>query len=152
MHSAPSVSYPVGRSVFLGGGFVGTATLGVMAVLAGLAHLSRADAATVGLVWCGWAACCLWAWRHQPQGRLSWRSGGGRSSDPGEPAAGHWSWVSGAYREGVALLRVELVYDLQGAMLLRLHNADGARTWVWVERGGDPARWPALRRALIAHA
>jgi hypothetical protein len=139
MHSAPSVSYPVGRSVVLAGLLAAAAALGMVAVFAGVAYLSWAGAATAGLAWCGWVASSLWAWGRQPHGQLSWR-------------AGTWSWVSEAYREGVGLLRVERVYDLQGAILLRLHNADGARTWVWVERRGDPARWHDLRRALIAHA
>lgn len=139
MHSAPSVSYPVGRSVVLAGLLTAAAGLGMVAVIAGVANLSGVGAATVGLVWCGWGAGCLWAWERQPQGQLSWR-------------AGTWSWVSEAYREGVALQRVERVYDLQSAMVVRLHNADGARTWVWVEQGSDPARWHDLRRALIAHA
>ena len=42
--------------------------------------------------------------------------------------------------------------DLQRAMLLRLHNPDGARTWIWVERLAEPSRWLDLRRALLAHA
>ena len=67
-------------------------------------------------------------------------------------SSGVWSWASEAYREGVELKRVERVYDLQRAMLLRLHNPDGARTWIWVERLAEPSRWLDLRRALLAHA
>ena len=152
MHSAPSVTFPVGRSAFLGGLLAGSGVLGMLAVFADMVCCRGAGAASAGLLWCGWAATGVWAWTRQPQGRLSWRAGDSRTLETGARAAGHWSWVSGAYREGVALLRVERVYDLQGVMLLRLHNADGARTWVWVERRSDPARWQDLRRALVAHA
>lgn len=152
MHSAPSVSYPVGRSVFLAALLVATATSGLLPVMVGLFYLSGAGASAAALLWGGCIAGSWWAWKRQVLGRLSWRAGGGRASGADAPAVGTWSWISDAYRNGVALRRVERVYDLQGAMLLRLHNADGARTWVWVERRGDPARWLDLRRALMAHA
>jgi hypothetical protein len=48
------------------------------------------------------------------------------------------------------LQRVEMVLDLQGRALLRLHNADALARWVWVERARNPALWNDLRRALVA--
>lgn len=153
MRSAPSVRYPVGRSLFCGSLLIATGVLGLVAVLLGWHHGGGASGGMVAVVWLLWLTGSVAAWRRQPQGVLLWRP-------PGDPGAldkdalpdDGWFWSSAAYREGVALRRVERVYDFQAAMLLRLYNPDGASSWAWVERRSDPPRWSDLRRALWAHA
>ena len=151
MRSAPSVTYPVGRSVLFSRLLCWVGFLTLAAVTAGAVYGSGALAGAVA--WVVWVILVVLAWRRQPQGRLAWTASRQPRADPLQPAqAGHWSWSSSAYLEGVLLQRVERVHDLQAWMLLRLHNPDGARTWVWVERRSDPDRWDDLRRALWAHA
>jgi hypothetical protein len=153
MRTAPSVRYPVGRSVFWGGLLGVLSALGLVAVVLGARYGGVESGATVGAVWILWLVGAVLAWRRQPQGSLHWQPPAGVAvPDPGLPGAGGWSWSSAAYREGVSLLRVERVYDFQITVLLRLHNPDGATSWAWVERRADPARWSDLRRALWAHA
>lgn len=151
MHNAPSVTYPVGRSVWYARLMGGVAVLGLLGVVLGGVYGSWRAALVCGPVWGLWLAAALWARRRLPQGKLSWLPD---RVEPDGPlgAPGVWSWASGAYRQGVALKRVERVYDLQRAVLLRLHNPDGACTWIWVERSTEPGRWLDLRRALVAHA
>ena len=152
MRSAPSVTYPVGRSVLfrrllLVVGALGVAAL-VLAFVFGLGWWVLAG----GLAWVIWGMTAMRTWQRQPLGRLAWVPSTEHAVDPAlRTVVGHWSWSSAAYLGGVVLQRVERVHDLQAWMLLRLYNPDGARTWVWVERGSDPDRWDALRRALWAH-
>jgi hypothetical protein len=152
MRSAPSVTYPVGRSVLLMRLLLVVGVLcmaaSVLAFSFGLGWWALAG----GLAWVVWVMTVTRAWQRQPQGRLAWEPSTVRAVDPAlRTVAGHWSWFSAAYLGGVVLQRVERVHDLQAWMLLRLHNPDGARTWVWVERGSDPDRWDDLRRALWLH-
>lgn len=155
MRSAPSVSYPVGRSSFLGRLLLVLAVAGLAALLLALAY---GTGMTVGwwlavTTWACWLVLAWGAWRRQPGGRLAWKASGGRADKGGlAGSAGDWVWSSGAYLEGVTLARVERIYDLQACMLLRLHNPDGARIWAWVERSHDESHWSDLRRALVAHA
>lgn len=153
MRSAPSVTYPVGRSVLWLGLLMVAGFLGMVALVLGAFYDLGFWGLLGSIAWLIWGVAGIQAWRRQPQGRLAWvpfRGHGLETSLP--PSAGHWSWSSAAYLEGVVLRRVERVHDLQAWMLLRLHNPDGARTWVWVERRSDPDRWDDLRRALWAHA
>lgn len=151
MRNAPSVMYPVGRSVFCARLMWGAAGLGLLGVLMGLIYGSWRSAMVCGVVWCLWLSMMTWSWQRMPRGRLAWQSDR-MPTDALKEVPGIWSWASEAYQEGVELKRVERVYDLQRAMLLRLHNPDGARIWIWVERLAEPARWLDLRRALLAHA
>lgn len=152
MRSAPSVTYPVGRSVLF---LRLLLVVGVLCMAASVLAFSFGLgwwALVGGLAWVVWVMTVTRAWQRQPQGRLAWEPSTERAVDPAlRTEAGHWSWFSAAYLGGVALQRVERVHDLQAWMLLRLHNPDGARTWVWVERGSDPDRWDDLRRALWLH-
>lgn len=154
MRSAPSVSYPVGRSVLLSRLLWLLGFLGLVAVSLGALYGTAFGALVSAVAWAAWGGLMTVVWRRQPQGRLAWAaSRQPHAVDPLRPAqAGNWSWFSSAYLEGVVLQRVERVHDLQAWMLLRLHNPDGARTWVWVERRSDPVRWDDLRRALWSHA
>ncbi|WP_066153367.1 hypothetical protein [Hydrogenophaga pseudoflava] len=151
MRNAPSVTYPVGRSSFYARLMWGAGVSGLLGVLMSFVYGSWRTAVFCGVVWCLWLLGSMWAWRRMPRGKLAWQSDRMRPEAP-QGSSGVWSWASEAYREGVELKRVERVYDLQRAMLLRLHNPDGARTWIWVERLAEPSRWLDLRRALLAHA
>ncbi|WP_157538908.1 hypothetical protein [Hydrogenophaga flava] len=151
MRNAPSVTYPAGRSSFCARLMCGAGLLGLLAVLMGFIYGSWRTAVFCGVVWCVWLLLAMWTWRRMPRGKLAWQSDRVRSEVP-LGSSGVWFWASEAYQEGVELNRVERVYDLQRAMLLRLHNPDGACTWIWVERLAEPTRWLDLRRALLAHA
>ncbi|MEO9042656.1 MAG: hypothetical protein ABI292_09255 [Rhodoferax sp.] len=141
MHSAPSVSYPVGRSRVWG------RTLALV-WLAG---------ALLTMVWCiqvdslGWrqwlALVCVLAtagaavagWRTSPAGALHWDGAG-------------WEWRGhGAGPEQVAgLLAVHL--DLQQCLLVRMRCEGGEWRWLWLEQCRAPERWGDLRRAVYSRA
>ncbi|QDL38879.1 hypothetical protein [Rhodoferax sediminis] len=141
MHSAPSVSYPVGRSrvwaLALGLAWLGGA------LLTG-AWCAQAD--SVG--WRQWlAVACVLAgagvalagWLASPLGELQWDGVG-------------WCWLArGAGGEQVAgLLTVHL--DLQRCLLIHLRGAGCGRRWLWLEQRREPARWDDLRRAVYSRA
>lgn len=137
MHSAPAVSYPVGRSRFQGW----------LLVLSGLAGL------LVGLIWfrqsdlAGWrqglyaasllvtCVMAVQAWRRSPCGSLRW---------DGQA----WSWTERDVSVG-AVLTVHL--DFQFFLLLSLRTDTGSRIWLWPERRTMAARWNGLRRAVFSH-
>ena len=137
MHSAPSVSYPVGRSRFAAGLLSGCWLLGVAAVGLWSFQMRAAGwqlAASLGvLLLTGlWAA---WNWLRAPQGLLSWD---GQS----------WSWSAGAQaEEGTP----EVGLDLQRWLLLRWSGA-AASHWLWLQRARQPERWDDLRRAVYSRA
>ncbi len=136
MHSAPTVSYPVGRSRFQG------QLISVLFAIAGVA----------GLAWCatvdvlGWRqalffallsiACLVLgrAWRRSAVGTLAWSGDGWRCRTT----------------QGVVSGELGLHLDLQFCMLLSLRSNGGGRLWVWSERRTAPALWLALRRAVMS--
>lgn len=139
MHSAPSVTYPVGRSRFAGAVLLALCGLGVAAT-----------------AWWGWQADVL-SWRHQlgvltvvmasccaafgwlriPEGELRW---------DGQT----WRWPSGA--DGGAG-RVAVHLDLQHVLLLRWESSEGAfGQWLWLARVRSPGQWNPLRRAVYSRA
>lgn len=136
MHSAPALSYPVGRSRLQGW-------------LLGLTGLAGA---LTGLLWQAAAAPAGWrqglfaitllaavivavrAWLRSPRGHLSW---------DGQA----WSWL-GVDRAVSGLLAVHL--DFQFFLLLSLRPEHGARIWLWPERSAELATWNALRRAVFS--
>lgn len=138
MHSAPAVSFPVGRSRFQA--VVSMAAWLVAAVLC--AHwFSQVDAAgwrqwlAAGMV-CVVGALMVHAWRHASQGLLRW---------DGQV----WWWqTSGGSETGV--LTVHL--DFQARMLLGLQGDSGVLHWLWLERSDDMGAWDALRRATFSRA
>ena len=151
MRSAPSVTYPVGRCAFYALLLITTGCLCLSLLAGSLSVVPWWSAVFGSLLWLMWGAVAAVSWRHSPVGRLQWDAKA-TTVDDLLKRDGAWFWHSTAYQDGVALLRVERVQDLQRWMLLRLHNPDGARTWVWVARASDPQRWDALRRAVVAHA
>lgn len=147
MHNAPSVTYPVGRSRFLG---------------AWLVLLWLAGAGVAGLWWRspgghGWrlalvlAALALAAalagrlWRSLGAQDLCWNGSTWQLQARGTAAPAH---------EVQGSLRVHL--DLQRRLLLCLQAAPAqgraSRHWLWAEAAADPARWHALRCAVYSRA
>lgn len=150
MRNAPSVSYPVGRSVFYAGLLAGCGSLSLALVIWVAPSVGWQTAVGGSILWIAWALLAFASWLRAPVGRLRWDA---LAMHPGAllQSPGAWSWQSAAYQDGVPLLKVERVQDLQRWILLRLHNPDGARSWVWVERARYPAKWDDLRRAVVAH-
>jgi toxin CptA len=137
MHSAPSVSYPAGRSRF-------AAALLLLAWLLG--------GAVTALWWLqsqspGWrliAACLVlaaagafaaWNWWHSEAGMLAW---GGET----------WSWSDG---RGSHTGTIKVSLDLQRCVLLRWTSEIGSH-WFWLERARSAERWDDLRRAVYSRA
>lgn len=152
MHNAPSVMFPVGRCIWYGLALAILALIGACALGAWFwfdaPHERAPWPGLAGMaLWLAWATLAVRAWRQAPMGRLSWNA-----SERGDAHArnGAWYWHSATSPEGTALRGVERVLDLQVFALLRLHEADAFTHWVWVERARDPARWNALRRALVS--
>jgi hypothetical protein len=135
MHSAPAVSYPVGRSHFQALFLTFTVLL---ALATGVCWLASA-------LW-DWrqglmaAALCLsvlfaWqAWRQTPQGTLVWDGD---------------TWCfSGEQSSVVGAMSVSL--DLQFVLLLRLTPLNGRALWLWGERKRHELLWLPLRRAVFS--
>ena len=138
MRSAPSVSYPVGRSRLAG-------SLMLTVWLAGL---------VVTGLWCvqgdslGWrqglavaavlatGAAAARAWGLSPAGVLSW---------DGQ----HWLWTTQGVQTQVTLT---VPLDLQRRLLLCLHPPAARVRWVWLERRRRRERWDDLRRAVYSRA
>lgn len=139
MHSAPSVSYPLGRSRFLGGlllvGWLLAAGVTLWWWRASAAADWRPLLGCLAWLLAGWVM--LTGWRRSPVGRLQW---------DGQ----RWRWESVVYRSGTALEAPAAVLDVQFALFLRLDNQAGAVWWLWAERSASPARWFDLRRAVHA--
>jgi hypothetical protein len=137
MHSAPSVSYPVGRSAFAGGVSAGLVLLGLL-VAAGWTLQSglgwRQGTAFATVLACAGLACH--GWLRSPRGVLRW-----------DGLA--WSWEEGTtVRPGTP----ELALDLQSRLLLRWRPDGGSPQWFWLARKAAPSHWDALRRAVYSRA
>ncbi|MDB5829765.1 MAG: hypothetical protein JWQ73_3985 [Variovorax sp.] len=136
MHSAPSVSYPVGRS--------------------------RDAALLLGSLWAA-GACCAGAALFQVD-RLGWRQAllmtsvvltamaARRTLGPTLVAdlvfdGQDWSLSGGAPRK---VARIAVLLDLQFLMLVRLDEPAQRPRWLWLERRSHPGRWQDLRRAVYS--
>jgi toxin CptA len=117
-------------------------------------HISAAIALCSTLVWAGFLMLQGWctssislllvllasillavlAGRRMPVGKLRWDGD-------------QWHWSSA---EVDVVHSIVCVLDLQFLLLLRIHCGQGARHWLWLEAGTQPARWQALRRAVVA--
>ncbi|WP_038208320.1 hypothetical protein [Xenophilus azovorans] len=135
MHSAPSVSYPVGRSRFAAGLFAALWLAG--AACAGLwLHQNPADparAAALATALALTALAAVHALGRVPPSPLAW-----------DGAYWHLGTDGAAMRMATAAAGL----DLQGVLLLRLAEPGQAPRWLWLERGWAPERWNALRRAV----
>lgn len=137
MHSAPSVSYPVGRSRFallvvVVAWIAGAAGIAAWRLQVAATPLQVAVAAAALLVP---GAIALRAWARSPHGTLSWNGEG-------------WTWSAGADGEPGS---AQAVVDVQRVLLLRWHSGRTTR-WFWVERAMQPSRWDDLRRAVYSRA
>jgi toxin CptA len=138
MHSAPAVSYPVGRSRF--------------------------EAWVSALAWLAGAVICgFWLLQSSSWG---WRQGLAMALVLGTGAAAASAWyfcVSAVLRwDGQAWWRetsqasqsgkLAVHLDFQSCLLLSLRTDTDERYWFWLERRGAPAAWNALRRAACSRA
>jgi hypothetical protein len=130
---APSVNYPVGRSVFQA---ALAALLGGLSGCVVLIFAQRnASVASISLLTLGWLLASAWAgWAclRSPSGWLQWQ-------------AGQW------FLNGEAGITT-LIQDFSMVVLVRWQtDATGHKTqWLWLERNQLPAEWLGLRRALYS--
>jgi toxin CptA len=140
MHNAPSVTYPVGRSLLC------AALLAALWTLAAL--LVAWWCQTVAAIgWRQWLAllalpaAAAGAWlslRAMGIGELRW---------DGQV----WLWhPRGAQEAMTVLLGVHL--DLQRHLLVLLRPEHGLAVWCWASRKSYPERWGDLRRAVYSPA
>ena len=144
----PPVVYPVGRSPVLALSLV----LLALAAAAGPVfltwggHALRGGPSALAVAWGLWAlaALALWAWwQRQPTGWLSWRAEG----------VDGWSWSGPQGLCAVPLQGVRAVLWLNRVVVVQVLVPQGpAPRWLWLEARTCPARWLALRRALLAPA
>lgn len=137
MHSAPSVTYPVGRSRFLGQMLTviwlgGACAIGAAWLASGLGGWRAVLACSVLLLS---AALAIYFWQGVAAGALRWD--------------GH-AWHGPQAFAGSRQLHVDL--DLQRHLLVRLSGATGRSQWLWLEASSDPSRWNDLRRAVYSPA
>ena len=138
MHSAPAVTYPVGRC------HMQPALAWLVALLGGVVIAwwgwqtgwGRSQVAGLSV----WGLCSWWAWRlvrRPTQGHLHW---------DGQV----WGWdSSGTHQAGT----LDMALDGQRFMLLAFRAAGRWRTqWLWVTSDADPLHWMALRRAVFSRA
>lgn len=134
MHSAPAVSYPVGRSYTRSLVYVLPALLAAVACAAWAWQSASPDVLRVPVLLLGGLvlARATQAARQPPQGRLIWD---GQS----------WRWETTAGAQPGA---VHARLDGQQRLLLEFHPAEGRTLWLWLERGMAPLAWDDLRRAV----
>ena len=135
MHSAPAVSYPVGRSRF-------ALLLAAVAWLAGVAGVvawrmqvpaSLTESLVVAFAVVAGGAAAFHGWARSPTGTLSWDGA-------------DWTWSAAAGAEAGS---VQAVLDIQRVMLLRW-NAGRVTRWLWLERAMRPSSWDDVRRAVYS--
>jgi hypothetical protein len=141
MLSAPSVSYPVGRSrdaarllmVFWAAG----------AGVAG-AWCYQINSIDQHVDWRQWAVLAAVVMATV----AAWQALGAQA--PGELRWDGQFWLLDGGEHGGGVASIHL--DLQSLMLVRLAPAGGGTQWLWLERRAAPERWRDLRRALYARA
>lgn len=135
MHSAPSVSFPLGRSRFglaivllliMSGAAAQTAWM-LQSQSLGFVHMLGC------LIWSIGATLALRYWVNTQSGELAW-------------TGANWIWTA---QHASGEVSAKLVFDFQSILLLRLIFPEGASYWFWVQQNAAPARWLDLRRALV---
>jgi toxin CptA len=139
MHSAPSVTYPVGRSrgatrLLLVLWALGACCAGASCYLIDSAGW-RQLLLVFSVVFSGVAA-----------GFGMRRDGVGTLHFDGI----HWSLSGVDASRSVRAARAMAALDFQSLMLLRLSEPGRARRWVWVEQRAMPERWRDVRRAVYS--
>ena len=136
MHSAPAVSYPVGRSYFYLALLVGVLAMGACSLITwsvvsdalGLRHV------VAMLLWLTGVGVALLSWLRAPTGAITW---------DGQ----NWIWTCQGSAHPVVLC---VTMDLQIVMLMHLKSSVAPSQWVWLERQVAAGRWLACRRAVFA--
>ncbi|WP_192871563.1 hypothetical protein [Variovorax sp. JS1663] len=137
MQSAPSVSYPVGRSRIAGRLLLGLWAGGVCCAIAAGLHFHAVDwrsGLLLMVVVGAGVAARVSTLRHTPAATLHFD--GLCWSIPG--TAGQQAFAA------------KVALDAQSSLLVRLASPGGARRWVWLDRHAAPERWQALRRAVYS--
>ncbi|MET3497469.1 hypothetical protein [Variovorax boronicumulans] len=139
MHSAPSVTYPVGRS------------RGATRILVLLWALGAC---------CAGASCYLFdsaGWRQLLLVLSVLFSGVAASFGLRRDGAAilhfdglHWSLAGADRSRGVRAAQAKVALDFQSLMLVRLAESGRAGRWVWLEQRTQPERWRDVRRAVYA--
>ncbi|MBA2674239.1 hypothetical protein [Ramlibacter sp.] len=143
MHSAPSVTYPVGRCRFAAGLAVGIWLAGALVLAAWLAQTPgpgwRHGIAAAALAFAAVFACA--AWLRGARGTLAWDGG-------------QWWWepARGAAAAPQQAGEIRIRLDLQRWLLLAWQGEPGGPNWLWLERKRAPLHWDALRRAVYSRA
>ncbi|MCZ8251053.1 MAG: hypothetical protein O9318_01135 [Hylemonella sp.] len=134
MHSAPAVSYPVGRSSMRALIYIVPALLACLACGAWAWQSAAADVVRLPvLLLCGLVLVLAgWAALQPPQGQLVWD---GQS----------WRWETAT---GAQVGRVHARLDGQEYLLLEFRPMQGRGIWLWLARGMAPRVWDELRRAV----
>ncbi len=138
MHSAPAVSYPVGRSRAADRLLFVLWAMGAACAGAAVLQLDALGARAALL-----AASVLLA------GGAAWRFG--QDAAFGELRFDGQCWSLSGPR-ALHAARVEVGVDLQFLLLVRLTQPEHPRRWLWLERRANPARWHDLRRAVYSRA
>jgi len=135
MHSAPAVSYPVGRCRFQGFVLAGLLVTGACALVAWAVQSEASAARQLGaaLLWLLCALIAVRSWLRSPSGLLTW---------DGQL----WHWAGSGEPHPVALC---MTFDSQTTLLLHLQAAHAPSIWVWLEQRAAPLRWLACRRAVF---
>ncbi len=136
MHSAPAVSYPVGRchiQAWLTGALWGLGALVCALWILAAGQVAWPQALAL-LVWAAGGMLAWRDWQRAPAGTLRW---------DGQ----QWAWLSPADSQAGS---VQQALDAQRWLLLTFHPQGGRPRWLWLTQEADPTRWQALRRALVA--
>jgi hypothetical protein len=139
MHSAPSVSYPVGRSrnaerlllILWGLGVCGVSIACVQSAALGW----REGILSLSAIVAGMAA---WTGVFRCSAQVDLTFDGQ-----------HWTMAG---RIPVRTARVSVALDLQFLLLICLTESVRTRRWIWLDRNAMPPRWRDLRRALYSRA
>lgn len=134
MHSAPAVSYPVGRchiQAWLSACVWGLGALVCAGWISANGRLDWPQGAAL-LAWGLGGVLAWYDWRQTPSGTLRW---------DGQ----QWACLS---HDSSQAGTVSPALDWQSGVLVAFHPMGGRRQWLWLVRTADPVRWQAVRRAL----
>lgn len=138
--SAPVVTYPIIRSLWLAGCLLAVTAAGGGVLWAWWLAGAPTGYAAVAMAAAVWLLCATLAarfWWQSPQGTLHWDGY-------------HWDWTSSAgttYGPGSA----HIYLDWQHSLWVRWQADNCSQLyWLWLEQRHAPAQWADLRRALHA--
>jgi toxin CptA len=146
MHSAPSVSYPVGRFVWWAALLLLTLASVVVSALA-VSWQAREGAWLVVLVAGAGALSLGVVWRsfqRTPVGFLAWAQG----RDVSTPGA--WYWRTDGRDEIEAVVELSVILMLKDHMCVSVRVARQPRWTVWLSGASAPPLWHAMRQAVWA--